>query len=330
LVVLVKLGRNRGSELPLPISAAGTRQIRRFAPTFTTGNTLSELPTPISATGNILSEFPLPTSKTGIGVQAKIFSPKTGGIPVKITKFDTNHLRNDAHFQFHTEFRDLVATHDAEALKIKPQFTAYLLLYGREDEALKKIAKSEFTAKIHEADKARDDIYIGMEEMAVAALRHFNPEVRDAAARLKIVFDTYGNVASKSLDEETSAIHNILQELEGKNAPDAAAVGIAQWAAELKARNNAFEALVKERDAEGASKTNVVMKEARRAIDLAFRQLCDIINVYMVLEGESAYEGFARTLNEVIGRYKRKHHHHHNHGLNQNSQDLSQTTQTTL
>jgi hypothetical protein len=105
----------------------------------------------------------------------------------------------------------------------------------------------------------------------------------------------------------------ILQELEGKNAPDTAAVGIAQWTAELKARNNAFEALVKERDAEGASKTNVVMKEARRAIDLAFKQLCDIINVYMVLEGESAYETFARTLNEIIGRYKRKHHHHTHH-----------------
>jgi hypothetical protein len=166
-VILVKLGRNRGSELPIPISAAG----------------------------NILSELPLPTSKTGIGVQAKIFSPKTGGIPVKITKFDTNHLRNDAHFQFQTVFRDLIAIHDAEAL-------------------------------------------------------------------------------------------------------------------------------VKERYAEGASKTNVVMKEARKAIDAAFKQICDIINVYMVLEGEAAYEGFVRTLNEVVGRYRRKqHHHHHNHGLNPDTPD---------
>jgi hypothetical protein len=232
---------------------------------------------------------------------------------MKIENIRTVHLRNDEHFQLHTEFRDLVMAHGAEALKVKPQFQAYLRLYDREDEALKKIVKSEFTAKIHEADKARDDIYIGMAEMNTAAHRHFNPEVREAAARLQIVFDTYGKVAKKSLDEETSAIYNILQELEGKYAPDASAVGISQWVAELKARNNAFEALVKERDSEEASKTNVIMKEARKAADVAFKQLCDIINVYMVLEGEANYEAFARTLNEVIGRYKRKHHHQHQH-----------------
>jgi hypothetical protein len=239
---------------------------------------------------------------------------------MKIENIRTVHLRNDEHFQLHTEFRDLVIAHGAEALKVKPQFQAYLRLYDREDEALKKIVKSEFTAKIHEADKARDDIYIGMEEMAIAAQRHFNPEIREAAARLKIVFDTYGNVAKKSLDEETSAIYNILQELEGKYASDASAVGISQWAAELKARNNVFEALVKERDSEGASRTNVVMKEARKAADAAFKQLCDIINVYMVLEGEASYETFARTLNEVIARYKKKHHHHHHHAQQKTSE----------
>jgi hypothetical protein len=225
---------------------------------------------------------------------------------MKIENIRIAHLRNDEHFQLQNEFRDLVAAHGAEVLKIKPQFQAYQQLYEREDEALKKIVKSEFTAKIHDADKARDDIWIGMEEMVAAAHRHFSPDVRDAAARLKIVFDTYGNVASKSLDEETSAIQNILQELQGKYAPDMALVGISQWAAELKARNNAFEALVKERDAEGAARTNIVLKDARKAVDAAFKQICDIINVYMVLEGEANYETFVRTLNEVIGRYKRK------------------------
>jgi hypothetical protein len=119
---------------------------------------------------------------------------------MKIDKIQLLILRNDAHFQFHTEFRDLVMKHGAEALKVKPQFQAYLPLYDREDEALKKIVKSEFTAKIHEADKARDDIYTGMAEMNAAALKHFSPQTREAAGRLKIVFDTYGNVAGKPLN----------------------------------------------------------------------------------------------------------------------------------
>jgi len=232
---------------------------------------------------------------------------------MKIEKINLLHLRNDEHFQFHTEFRDLVTSLGAAALKIKPQFDAYLSLYDTEDEALKKIVKSEFTAKIHEADKARDDIWIGIEEMVTASHRHFNASVRDAAARLKIVLDTYGNVASKSLDEETSAVYNILQDLQGKYAADVTAVGIAQWVAELKARNDALEALVKERDSEGASKTHVVMRDARKAADVAYKQICDIINVYIVLEGGASYETLVNTMNEVVARYKRKHHHHHAH-----------------
>jgi len=153
---------------------------------------------------------------------------------MKINKINLANLRNDAHFQFHTEFRDLVTTHGSAALKIKPLFDSYLLLYEREDEALKKIVKSELTAKMHEADRARDDIFRSITEINAAYLRHFDPQVSDAAKRLKIVFDTYGNVADKPLNEETSAIYNILQELKGSRAADAAAVGIAAWVAELE------------------------------------------------------------------------------------------------
>jgi len=240
---------------------------------------------------------------------------------MKIENLRTVHLRNDEHFQFHTEFRDLVTSCGAAALKIKPMFDTYLPLYDTEDEALKKIVKSEFTAKIHEADKARDEIWVGIEETVATAHRHFNPTVRDAAARLQIVLDTYGNVAKKSLDEETSAVYNILQELQGKYTTDVETVGIAYWVAELKARNDALEVLVKERDSEEASKTHVVMKEARKAVDMAYKQMCETMNAYMVLGDTATYGTFAGVLNEVIGRYKRKRHHHH-HGLNQNSQNL--------
>jgi len=153
---------------------------------------------------------------------------------MKIDHIHLGHLRNDAHFQFHTEFRDLVTKQGAETLKIKPQFDAYIAIYGREDEALKKITKSALTEKIHEADIARDEIFLGMIDVNKGMCRHFTPEVQEAAKRLKILFDTYGNVANKPLNEETSAIYNLLQELEGKYATDVTAAGLTTWAAELK------------------------------------------------------------------------------------------------
>jgi hypothetical protein len=232
---------------------------------------------------------------------------------MKISKIHLNNLRNDAHFQFHTEFRDLVAKNGAETLKIKPQFDAYLPLYDRVDEALKKIVKSEFTAKIHEADKARDEIYIGMADMNAAALKHFSPEIREAAGRLKIVFDTYGNVASKPLNEETSAIYNILQELQGKYASDVAVVGLGGWISELETRNNAFGELVKSRFDETAARTDIVLKEARAELDEAYRTITEMVNALAVVEGAADYEQFIKTLNAVIAKYAVKHHRHHRH-----------------
>jgi hypothetical protein len=233
---------------------------------------------------------------------------------MKITKIDTSRLRNDAHSQFLAEFRDLIAAHGAEALKIKPQFQAFLPLYNNVDEALKKIVKSALTAKIHDADLARDDTFAGLLDVCRGMCRHFTPAVKDAALKVQIVLDTYGNVAGKSLNEETSAIYNLVQELQDKHPEDLAATGLAEWVAELKTRNNAFEALVKERFDETARKTDVVLRDARKAADEAYKKICDIINVYVLLEGEANYADFIKTLNAVIAKYALMiHHHHRNH-----------------
>jgi len=233
---------------------------------------------------------------------------------LKIEKIHINHLRNDTHFQFHTEFRDLVWMHGAVTLKIKPQFDAYMLLYEREDIALKKIVKSAITAQIHEADKARDEIYIGMVGTNTYALKHFHPQVREAAVRLKIVFDTYGDVSNKSLIDETSAIYNLLQDLQGKYADDTVTVGIVYWVAELKSRNEAFEKLVKERFDETTARTDIVLKDARAEVDAAYYAMCERLNALVLVEGVAAYEPFIRSLNTVIAKFNlaKYHRHHHN------------------
>jgi hypothetical protein len=164
---------------------------------------------------------------------------------MKIEKLNLLHLRNDAHFQFHTEFRDLMMGHNPQILKVKPQFDVYMTLYEREDEALKKILKSALTEKIQEADRARDELFAGMVYINNGMCRHFIKETAEAAQRIKIVLDTYGNVAKKPLNEETSAVYNLLQDLKSdKYAKDAADSGIDVWANELEKRNAAFESLV--------------------------------------------------------------------------------------
>ena len=222
---------------------------------------------------------------------------------MKIDNLKTSHLRNDAHFQFYTDFRTIVERIGAPQLKIETQYAAFLVLYDDEDVALKKIMKSAITAEINDADSYRDEIFSGMVEANKSALKHYDNNVREAAKRLKIVFDTYGNISRKPLDEETSAIYNILQDLKGKYAADAETVGLNGWIAELEQANETFSALMLDRYDESATRTSLVMKQVRQQVDDAYRTISERINASIIIEGEAQYADFVTTLNTVIKRY---------------------------
>jgi hypothetical protein len=233
---------------------------------------------------------------------------------MKISKINHHNLRNDAHFQFHTEFIDLVKKHNPETLKVKSMFDTYLTLYEREDEALKKINKSALTKKIHEADRARDEIFSGMVEVNNGMCKYFSKHIRDAAHRVKIVLGTYGNVSKKTLNEETSAIYNLVQDLRSeKYGNDTRDSSLMTWVDELEKRNKVFEALMKERFDETAHKTDIVLKKARGELDKVYHSIEERINALSIVEGVADYEEFIRTMNAVISKYAIKHNHRHSH-----------------
>lgn len=230
---------------------------------------------------------------------------------LKIIDFHTNHLRNDAHYQFMTEVRDLIDGQTAAALKIGPQFAAFTALHEREDEALRKIPKSAFTKKIHEADGERDRTLSGMTEVNRGMCKHYSAAISDAALRVQVALDAYKNTASRAINEETSAVYNLVQELKSPTySADVQTVTLAGWVNELERRNNAVESLVKSRFNEKADKTDIVLREARLAEDAAYKEICDIINARIVIEGEADYENFVKTLNVVIKKYAIKHPRH--------------------
>jgi hypothetical protein len=233
---------------------------------------------------------------------------------MKVNKIDTNQLRNDEHFQFHTEFRDLVVKENPQTLDVATLFDAYISLYDREDTALKKISKSALTQKIHDADKERDAVFIGFCALIKAHTLHFSPDLRNLAAPVKIVLDTYGQVSAKSMDEQTSAVYNLVQELyEAKYQEARTNFGLTIWLNKLQTTNQAYEALVKQRDAENTAKTDIVMKEARQELDEVYRALVERVNAFLVIGNAAKYENFAKSLNTVIGRYSAKLHHRHHH-----------------
>ena len=223
---------------------------------------------------------------------------------MKILRLDFRSLRNNEHFQCGKETRALIDEFEADKLKIVDIFkNEYVPAHQEEDEAILKIVKNSFTEARSEIDRKRDGYFAGMVYANKAALKHFESKVVSSAKRLKILFDTYGNIARLPLQEETSAIYNLIQELDGTYSQDVELVHLKDWKDKLEESNKEYENLLKQGYEEEAAKTELRVKAARTAVDAIFRRMVERLEALMVLEGEDAYKEFVRRLNLQLEKY---------------------------
>ena len=224
---------------------------------------------------------------------------------MEIKKIQLLDLRNNENFQFHTETKALIELIGAVKLKIANEFNGlYIPSYGALDDALQKIKKNSFTEQRSSKDTNRDGSFRGSSDTVKAAQNHFDPTTVDAARRLRILFDTYGNVARLPLKEETAAIYNLVKDVRDKYAADAALIGLTPWIDKLDADNRAYEALVTGGYQETASlQTEYNAKQARKLVDDGYNEMMRRINAFIIIEGEADYAEFVRLLNIQIDTY---------------------------
>lgn len=222
---------------------------------------------------------------------------------MKIKYINLYLLRNGEHFQYHTDFKNLVEKYTAEKLSIKQQFEIYLKLYDHEDEVLEKIRKSAITQQITDADTTRDITFKGLTEVVVAAQKHFNTEVRECARKVQIVIDAYKDIVKLPYNEETAKIYNLVQDLQTVYATEIATMKIEDWVKELETNNKQFDALMNQRYEEQFAQTPTNAREIRSQIDLYYRTLVDIINTFSIVTPQQEYNDFIQELNVRIEYY---------------------------
>ena len=222
---------------------------------------------------------------------------------MKIITIKLTQLRNEEHFQFMTEFRDSVTQFNAQTLNIAEGFAQLQTLYAQELEALQVVRKSATTEQLTIADAERDAIFRGFDDSVKSLLNHFDPAKQQAAARLRVVLDQYGNIARKTYDEETAAIGKLVVEATGALAADIATLGLTDWIAELDRRNLAFDTLMKSRYTETSARTELRMRTVRLEIDAVYRTITNRLDALMLINSSAAYEPFVRELNARVDRY---------------------------
>ncbi len=210
---------------------------------------------------------------------------------------------NEEHFQFQTDFKALVEQYTPQLLNIDAAWAIYQPAYTKEEAALDVIRKSTFTDDIARADGNRDSVVWGFENTVKGALNHFDLNKREAASRLLIVLENYGNIRRKSYDQETAAINSLLADLRGNYAVDVMVLMMEEWVNALEMANGEFVSLMQQRYSDEAGKPQYNMKTARTETDAAYRAITERINALTIVNGPDSYENFIIALNERIERY---------------------------
>jgi len=230
---------------------------------------------------------------------------------MKINNIDTTRLRNDAHFQFHADIIKLVNDTGADALKIAALWAAHTALFASLDTTLKKIVMSANSPKIQDADRARDELYVGFKKFLAGLCDHYDATMRDAALKVQVVVHTYSNVTAKSLSEETGAIYNLARELRSDKYKDLVAqLGLTQWVAKIELQNAICATLIQVHDRGNTGKPHTSVIKERRALDESYKHIVDIINAQLLLGQLTGAEAFVNTANEIIHRYASMRHRH--------------------
>lgn len=219
---------------------------------------------------------------------------------MKITKFDLLKLRNEEIAQFFTEFKDLVQQYDAKTLNIEALFNVFLLNYKQIGEALNLIVKSSITAKLAAADELRDDAYRGFKYLIKGSTYHFDTDKKDAALKIKNVLDRYNGLEIKAYEQETASYNALLAELKTDLYAEVKLLGFNDWVKQMQSTNDEFDKLMSSRFDEGASKTDLRMKEIRFEIGNVYQSMVNRIEASILLNGEAAYADFVKKINQRI------------------------------
>ena len=214
-------------------------------------------------------------------------------------------LQNAEHFELMSEVINCIQAFDPTKLDIATECPVFEIAFDDEDKSFKIVSKSALTRSIEEEDRNRDALVNGMFDHIKSLSTHYDKKTVDAAYRIAVLCDSYGNLARESYDRETAGINNLLQDLAGeKYAEDVNIINLKEWTARVEKANRSFEAVMNQRYSEQSKKDELTrLRVARLATDDAYRAIRNKINAGIVFNGEEKYKAFVMEVNARIDRF---------------------------
>jgi hypothetical protein len=165
-------------------------------------------------------------------------------------------------------------------------FALLIVLYDKADGLLEILAKSAHTEKIQKADNDRNAVYRGLYDVVKASRRLLAVASKDAAERLFILLSTYRKkIVRSSYAEASSAIYNLLQDLQGTFAADITLLGFGKWVTDMEAAEENFQTLYEQRTQESVDKPKEHLRDVRKQVDAYYRSISEILYARLLADG---------------------------------------------
>ena len=217
--------------------------------------------------------------------------------------------KNIRHLSWMKRFQERLLQIANTPARLASVINTFQSAVGSEDEAYLVITKSDLTAPIEEADKARDNTYSGMTSMLDFMKRLGTAEQQQAAERV-IERVNYHNVKiSDRYEDENEKIAQLVQDLKGGTlAADIATLNLTAPVALLEQQNQQVISLMMQRQGDRSTQESNVMGKARAVTDAAYEDAVTVLNAFAVTEfnGQSSpYDEIIRIINSDIDYYSK-------------------------
>lgn len=222
----------------------------------------------------------------------------------KILFFDLHSAQNDEFFQFQSEIHKLILLYAAVQQGIVTLSGDYESALAALTQAMQAELGSVFTKTIIQTDAYRDQLEHGFALGVESKLYHYDPAVQEAAARIKRIWDQYGDLRRLPYNKESSAITNRNQELFTKYATDLSLIDSVEWLTKDDEANKEFIDHFGDRANEEAVRLIGNVRDARNLVEPAYTAIVNQVNALALVNGDAQYAEFIDKVNYYIGYYK--------------------------
>jgi hypothetical protein len=205
---------------------------------------------------------------------------------MKVIRIDVRSLHNEEWFGFYTDYKAQATAAGVEALGISELFALLTPLYDKADRLMVVLQKSVYTQEIEHADKTRDELFRGFYSVVKGSRKQPDSAKQESALRLYNLLRQYHkSVIGGNYVEESSALHNLLQYLNGKYASDIALLALGEWVTAIGNAEEVFLNLRSQRTQESIEKPKEDLRQIRVQTDALYTAMVSVLDAKLLAAG---------------------------------------------